>query len=119
VTDCVYYLVRYVPNPVTGLFTNIGVFLHCPQAEFLGCMFTDDFSDVLRLHPEADLELLQEFQSHFEQQINENKHRLEAYIRGLQDTYSNLIQLSDPQPTAADDCEAKLLEIFKALINPA
>ena len=115
---CVFYLIRYVPNASTGQFINIGVFLHCPQARFLDCLFTDDFRGVQQFHPQADLEFLQELQPHFEQEISENERRLPAYLDGIQGSYSTLIQMSDPQPTEADDLEAKLSELFKSYVHP-
>jgi len=115
---CDTYIVRYVPNVVTGDFANVGVFLYYPEAQFLDCMFTDDFRDVLRLHPGADPEFLRELQSHFEHEIGENEKNLSAYLQGMQRSYSNLIQLSDPQPVDADDLMAKLSELFTHYVRP-
>ena len=115
---CVFYLIRYVPNASTGQFINIGVFLHCPQARFLDCLFTDDFGGVQQFHPQADLEFLRELQPHFEQEFSENEHCLPAYLDGIQGSYSNLIQMSDPQPTEADDFEARLSQLFKSYVHP-
>jgi len=115
---CVFYVIRYVPNASTGQFINIGVFLHCPQARFLDCLFTDDFRGVQQFHPQADLEFLQDLQPHFEQEIGENEKRLRAYLDEIQGSYSTLIQMSDPQPTEADDLEAKLSQLFKSYIHP-
>lgn len=115
---CIFYILRYVPNlSRPHQFTNLGVFLYCPQVRFLDCAFTNDFRDVLRLHPQADLELLGELQLHFEQEISENEPRLAAYIDQI-GSYSNLIQISDPEPTVADDLEAKLSELFKSYVHP-
>ena len=115
---CVFYLIRYVPNVSTGQFITVGVFLHCPQAQFLDCLFTEDLRGVQQFHPEADLEFLQELQPHFEREISENEKRLPAYIKGMQESYSNLIQMSDPQPIVADDLEAKLIELFRSYVSP-
>jgi hypothetical protein len=115
---CEFYLIRYVPNVATGQFVNIAVFLHCPQVRFLDCLFTDDFSAVQQFHPEADLEFLRELQPHFEQEISENEKRLPAYIDGIRGSYSDLIQMSDPEPTEADDLEAKLSQLFKSYVHP-
>jgi hypothetical protein len=107
-----YYLVRYVPNVATGQFANIGVLLHWPRAGFLDCLFADDFRDVQRLHPQADLEFLRELQPHFEQEIAEHERDVAGYVRAIHDSYSNVIQLSDPEPCAGDDPEATLSQLF-------
>jgi hypothetical protein len=115
---CIFYILRYVPNLSTPQqFTNLGVFLYCPQARFLDCAFTNDFRDVLRLDPQANLEFLGELQLHFEQEISENELRLVAYINEI-GSYSNLIQISDPEVTEADNLEAKLSELFKSYVHP-
>jgi hypothetical protein len=97
---------------------DIGVLLHCPQAQFLDCLFTEDIRGVQQFHPEADLEFLQELQPHFEREIGENEKRLPAYIKGMQESYSNLIQISEPQSIMADDLEAKLIELFRSYVRP-
>lgn len=91
--SCIFYILRYVPNLSSPQQSrNIGVFLHCPQARFLDCAFTNDFRDVLRLDPQANLEFLGELQLHFEQEIGQNELRLAAYIDEL-GSYSNLVQI--------------------------
>jgi hypothetical protein len=102
---------------LSGRSSNIGVFLHCPQARFLDCEFTQDFRDVLRIHPQADIEFLGELQAHFEQEISDNEQRLAEYVRGMQESYSNLVQISDTQPTVADDLEARLNELFRSYVR--
>jgi hypothetical protein len=112
VKRCLYYLVRYVPNVATGQFVNVGLFLYAPQAQFLDCLFTDDFTGVERLHPHADLEFLRQLQAHFEQEIGENEADLEGYLRALHESYSTLIQISEPQRCVADDPEATLSRLL-------
>jgi hypothetical protein len=109
--------VRYVPNVVTGRFVNVGLFLYCPDAQFLDCLFTDDFRDIQHLHPQADLELLRELQPHFEQEIREQDKDLAGYIREIRESYSNLIQISDPQPCLADDPQATLSQLLETYVG--
>jgi hypothetical protein len=112
-----YYPVRYVPNLATGRFVNVGLLLYCPDAQFLDCLFTDDFRDAERLDSQADLELLRELQPYFEQEIKEHENDLAGYIRGIEDSYSNLIQISDPELWAADDLEATLAQLFETYVG--
>jgi len=114
---CLHYLVRYVPNLATGQFVNVGLLLYCPHAQYLDCLFTEDFDAVQRFHPEADLELLRELQPYFEQEIKEHENDLAGYIRGIEESYSNLIQLSDAQPWEAEDLEAALTQLFETYVG--
>ena len=114
---CLYYLVRYVPNVATGQFVNVGLFLYVPHAQFLDCLFTDDFAAVERLHPHADLEFLRQLQTHFEQEIGEHEADLERYLSALHESYSNLIQISEPQPCVADDPEATLSHLLATYVG--
>ena len=114
-----YYVVRYVPNVAAGRFVNIGVFLHSPEAQFLDCLFTEDFRDVERLHPQADFEFLGELQLHFEQQISDREADLEGYIREMQASYSDLIQISDPQPCVAKEPHAALSQLLQTHVGGA
>ena len=95
--QCQYFLVRYVPDVVKQEFINIGLFLFCEAEKFLDCLFSDDFQRITRFHAQADTEFLKELQPHFEQQIEEHEADLEGYIREMQQSYSNLIQLSPCQ----------------------
>jgi len=114
---CLYYLARYVPNLATGRSVDVGLLLHCPDAQFLDCLFTDDFSAVQSFDPEADLELLRELQPYFEREIKEHENDFAGYIRGIEESYSNLIQISDAQRCVADDLGAALTRLFRTYVG--
>jgi len=107
VKPCAFFLVQYVPDLVRDEALNIGLFLHSPQEKYLGCLFTDDFRRVKRFHPQADLELLRELQQDFEQQIDEHLGDLEAYIQYMQESFSNLIQVTAPRTCLLRDPRPK------------
>jgi hypothetical protein len=109
---CQYFLVRYVPDVAKQEFINIGVLLYCPVERFLDCVFSDDFRRINRFHARADTEFLKDLQPHFEQQIAEHEEDLEGYIREMEQSYSNLIELSPPQTCLATDLSAQLQELF-------
>jgi len=111
--ECSYFLVRYVPDVAKEEFLNIGVFLSCPAEQFLDCLFSDDLRRVNRFHAQADTEFLKDLQPHFEQQIKEHERDLDAYIREMQESYSNLIQLSPPRTCLAADLGAQLQDLFQ------
>lgn len=115
--ECSFYLVRYVPDIVRGEGLNIGLFLHSPEQEYLDCLFTDDFSRVRRLHPRADVKFLRELQSYFEQQIREHEGDLEGYVREMQHSYSNLIQLTEQCACLASDPSQEIQELFTRYVG--
>jgi len=114
---CSYFLVRYVPDVAREEFLNIGVFLHSPEEEFLDCLFTDDFHRVKRFHPQADMELLRELQPHFEQQIKEHESGLDGYIREMQESYSNLIQVTPPRTCLLSEPQTQLQDLFARYVG--
>ncbi len=115
--QCSYFLVRYVPDVTREEFLNIGLFLYSPEENFLDCLFTDDFRRLRRFHAEADLELLRHLQGHFEDRIKEHETQLSDYIREMQDSYSNLIQVSEPRPCIASDPRNEMQELFARYVG--
>jgi len=115
--ECSYFLVRYVPDSAREEFLNIGVFLHSPGEEFLDCLFTDDMRRIKRFHPEADTQLLRELQSYFEQQIKEHETDLNGYTREMQESFSNLIQVTPPRPCLAAEPQAEIQELFARYVG--
>lgn len=114
---CSFFLVRYVPDLMRDEGLNIGLFLHSPDQEYLDCLFTDDFSRIRRFHPQADLELLRELQSYFEQRIRENEEHLGEYVREMQESYSNLIQVTAPRPCLTGDPQAEMRNLFARYVG--
>jgi hypothetical protein len=83
----------------------------------LDCLFTDDFSEVQRLHPEADVQCLRELQSRFKLEIAKGEKDISTYLRSMQE-YSILIQLSDPPPVRTEDLASTLAQLFQAHVRP-
>lgn len=115
--ECAYFLVQYVPDLVRGEFMNIGLFLHSPEEKYLGCLFTDDFRRIKRFHPQADLEYLRELQQDFEQQIDEHGEDLEAYVRAVRDSFSNLLQVAAPRTCLLDDPQSEIHDLFARYVG--
>jgi hypothetical protein len=115
--SCSYSLVRYVPDTEREEFLNIGVFLHSAGEQFLDCLFTDDFRRIRRFHPQADLGLLRDLQSHFEQQIQEHENDLEGYLAEMQESFSNLIQITPPRPLLAAEPQAEIQHLFERYVG--
>lgn len=117
IKSCSFFLVRYVPNIVRDEGLNIGLFLYSPQEEYLDCLFTDDFRRVRSFHPQADMDLLRDLARHFENEIRERENDLEAYIRDIQESYSNLIQVTPPRACLAADPQAEMQSLFARYVG--
>jgi DUF3037 family protein len=115
--ECSYFLVRYVPDVTREEFINIGVLLSCPGERFLDCAFSDDWRRINRFHGHADAEFLKDLQSHFKQQIEEHKNDLNRYIGEMQQSYSNLIQLSEARPCLTSNLPAQLQDLFERYVG--
>ncbi len=115
---CSLFLVQYVPDAVRGESVNIGVFLYCAEEKYLGCLFTDDMRRVKRFHPQADLELLGALQQDFEQKIDEHGDNLDAYLRDVQASLSNLIQVAPPRTCLLADPPAEIQDVFARYVGP-
>jgi len=115
--QCSYFLVRYVPDVAKQEFINIGVFLFCPAEQFLDCVFSDDSRHVKRFHPQADTDFFKLLQADFEDQIREHEKDLEGYVREMQQSYSNLIQLSPPRTCLTVDLRAQMQDLFERYVG--
>jgi len=114
---CSFFLVRYVPDIVRDEGLNIGLFIYSPQEDYLDCLFSDDFRRVRSFHPQADTDLLRELPSHFEQQIKERESSLADYVREMQESYSNLIQVTSPRPCLTADPQAEMQSLFSRYVG--
>jgi len=115
--ECSVYLVHYVPDPVRGEYLNIGVFLYSPAENYLGCLFTDDFRRVKRFHPQADLDFLRELQQDFEQQIDEHTEELQSYLDWMEQSFSNLVQISPARTCLLRDPAAEIQTLFDRYVG--
>ena len=110
--QCSYFMIRYVPDSVRGESINIGLMLYSSAERYLGCIFTTDFGRVKRFHAQADLKLLRALQEHFDSEIDAHEDHLEDYLKLLQNSLSNLIQITEPHPCFLEDPQAQIEELF-------
>lgn len=115
--ECSLYLVQYVPDLVRGEFLNIGLFLFSPQENYLGCLFTDDFRRIKRFHPQADLDFLRDLQQDFEQQIDEHSDELGSYLQWMEQSFSNLVQVSPARACLLRDPAAEIQNLFNRYVG--
>jgi hypothetical protein len=55
-----YAVLRVVPNVERGEFLNVGVVLHCPAMQFLGCRVALNEDKLTLLAPATDREVIRE-----------------------------------------------------------
>jgi hypothetical protein len=91
--QCEFFLLRYVPNAVQDEFVNVGLVMVEPGADFADVRFTRNWRRVRCLDPQVDIEMLQALENEMKRELWESRTR-DALLRRLNDSSSNLIQLS-------------------------
>jgi hypothetical protein len=97
---CRFFVLRYAPDAVKNEFINVGLVL-LPPAGSAQVRFTHDWSRVLCLDPEADVEMLQALESDLRNQLHEMNGDHDLILRRIQDSFSNAIQPSEFQACLA------------------
>src|SRR6185312_16557527 len=113
---CEFFLLRYVPDAVKDEFVNIGLVLlqrNAKGTEFADVRFTRDWRRVRCLDPEADVEVLQALERDIRGQLRQARDR-EVLLRKLDDSFSNLIQVSPTKGCLAEE-PAKEMETIARL----
>lgn len=91
-----FFLLRYVPDALKEEFVNIGLVMFESGGKgpgFADVRFTKDWNRVRCLDPKADVDWLAALEKDIRAQLMEMRDR-EALIRRVEDSFSNLVQLS-------------------------
>src|SRR5277367_4594237 len=99
-----FFLLRYVPDAVKDEFVNIGLVMLEPGANgsgFADVRFTRDWRRVMCLDSQADIEMLEALERDLRSQLGMARDR-ELLLRRLQDSFSNIIQLSPTKACLAE-----------------
>jgi hypothetical protein len=108
-----FFLLRYVPDAVKDEFVNIGVVMVEAAGNgdrgFAQVRFTRDWRRVRCLDPGADVEMLEALEREIVQGLQTGGDA-RALLARLEDSYSNLIQVSEAKGCLAED-PAKELEV--------
>jgi DUF3037 family protein len=99
--QCSFFLLRYVPDAVKNEFVNIGLVL-LPPGGNPELRFTQDWSRVLCLDAEADLELLGALESDLRDQLHGPNGDRDSILRQIQDSFSNALQPSEIKACLAE-----------------
>ncbi len=111
-----FFLLRYVPDAVKDEFVNVGVVMLESGANgegFADVRFTRDWRRVRCLDPQADVEMLEALERDIRGQLGEARDR-ELLLRKLDDSFSNLIQVSPTKACLAQE-PAKEMETLASL----
>jgi hypothetical protein len=108
-----FFLLRYVPNAVRNEPVNVGVVMVESGADFADVRFTRDWRRVRCLDPQVDVEILEALEREMRRELQGNQTR-EALLRRLNDSFSNLIQLSATQACLTED-PGKEIEVLVKL----
>ena len=105
-----FFLLRYVPDAVKDEFVNVGVVMVEAGANgggFADVRFTRDWRRVRCLDPQADVEMLAALEREIREQLV-TTHDREVLLRRLEDSFSNVIQLSPAKGCLAEDPAAEM-----------
>jgi hypothetical protein len=105
-----FFLLRYVPDAVKDEFVNIGVVMVEAGANgggFADVRFTRDWRRLRCLDPQADVEMLAALERDIRGQLASPQDRA-VLVRRLEDSFSNVIQLSPVKGCLAEDPVAEI-----------
>ncbi len=108
-----FFVLRYSPNAVRSERINIG-FVVLEQglngSGFADVRFTTDWRRALCFDPEIDLEWLKATEADIRTELQRSPNR-QAFMRKLEESFSNLIQLSPAQALLTEDIGKELKEL--------
>ena len=116
-----YRILRYTPNLVRDEWMNVGVLLYSSQGTEWRLRIiseTEEYKRVRRLHPMADEELLRGLQDSLEAQLPSAPEDLAPFIEKLDQTWSNVLQLSAQRAVLSANLEEELERLYSDHVAP-
>ena len=117
---CEFFLIRYVPDPVKGEFTNIGVILReaaNPSAP-PRIRFTRDWARVRCIDADADIALLEALEAELDLRLRAAADTGKTILELLDDSLSNSVQISACRTCLAQNTATELELLMKMYIEP-
>jgi Protein of unknown function (DUF3037) len=114
--QCRFFILRYAPDAVKNEFINVGLVL-LPPAGGAQVRFTRDWSRVLCLDPDADMEMLQALEADLRSQLRDMNGDHDLILRRIQDSFSNAIQPSEFQACLAASPVAEADELARLYLE--
>lgn len=104
-----YLLLRYVPHAIREQYVDFGLMLIEMENEngYVGVRFAPNWRGVLHLDPHADVEILEAFEREIRGQLANLRDR-EVLLHWLEDSHSNLIQVSARRSCKAQNPDEEL-----------
>jgi Protein of unknown function (DUF3037) len=117
---CEFFLIRYVPDPVKGEFTNIGVLLReaRPDAPATHIRFTRDWTRVRCMDVDADIGLLEALEAEIAGRLNLVSANAKPILSVIEDTFSNSIRMTEPRACLAENIPTELELLMKMYVEP-
>ena len=116
-----YRILRYTPNLIRDEWINVGVLLHDPARNALRVRMIEEdeaFARLRKLRFDAEESLLRALQSDLEAQASAHKEGAAGFLHHLDDTLSNLLQLSPQKAVLSADLELELERLYADHVAP-
>ncbi len=116
-----YRVLRYTPNLVRDEWVNIGILLEDAGGKRLAARLVEEPAElarVRRLHVNADEELLRALPRELDAQIAAAGLDVAAYLGKLDQSLSNVLELSPPKALLAEDFDAELDRLYRDHVAP-
>lgn len=113
-----FFLLRYVPDAVKDEPVNVGIvmFESGKNGGFADVRFTRDWQRVRRFDPEVDIEMLEALERDIRNRLQESAER-EVLLRKLDDSFSNLIQVSRTKACLAEEPAKEMDMLFSLYLE--
>ena len=118
---CTYRILRYTPNLIRDEWINVGVLLHDPARNALRVRMIEEddaFARLRKLRFDAEESLLRALQSDLESQASAHKEGAAGFLQHLDDTLSNLLQLSPQKAVLSADFDSELERLYADHVAP-
>jgi len=116
-----FFLLRYVPHALRQEFVNIGVLMVEGGANgsvFADVRFSKDWRRVRGLDPQADVEVIEALLKEIRAEVGEVRDRA-MLLRKMEDSFSNLIQLSEPMQVVNTTAAAEIETLASMFVDEA
>lgn len=111
-----YRVLRYSPDLIRDEWVNVGVLLEDVAGPRRAMKFIEDAAEinrVRRLHPGADEDLLRSLPYEFNARFAAPEQEFRSWLEKLDQTLSNVLQLSPQRGLLADDFDVELDRLFR------